>query len=179
MIVFDTETTGLIENIAIPLKQQPQIVELCAIKIDDQTLEEVGCWTSLFKVKSMHEDAFKTHGISLEMLRGEPTFAEMFESLCEFFLGERTLIGHNLSFDRDQLAMEIRRLGKACAFPWPYRHVDTVEVTEGWEGFRLGLTKLHEKLFGEGFPEAHRAEADTRATARCVVELVKRGDIVL
>lgn len=179
-ILYDTETTGLINNSAIPLKDQPRIVELFGVKVSiEPGLPEVGRWHSLFHVKKMEEDAIKTHGITLDMLKDAPPFAAMFPDLCDFFLGTSAMIGHNLAFDRDQLEMEVRRLGKHCAFPWPPIHVDTVEATEGWEGYRLGLAALHEKLFGEGFPEAHRADADTLALLRCVRQLYADGVIKL
>lgn len=196
MILFDTETTGLIANSAIPLKSQPQIIELYALKISDdelklhvgkglsnehitRLLDEAGEWESLFHVKKMDADAIKTHGITLEMLADQPVFAEKVESLAEFYSGERNLVGHNLSFDRDMLLLELRRLEKVCAFPWPWRHICTVEATEGMDGFRLSLAALYEKLFSETFPEAHRARNDVRAMARCVLRLIGDGVIKL
>ena len=186
IILFDTETTGLIKNVAIPLKEQPRIVELFMLKLRwfpqpglGPQFDEVGTWHSLFHVKKIDADAIKTHGITLEELRDAPQFGLRFTDLCDFVLGTHVLVGHNLSFDRDQLDFEVRRLGAQCAFPWPPRHIDTVEATEGQDGFRLGLNVLHEKLFGESFSEAHRAEADTRALARCFIRLVETGSIVL
>jgi DNA polymerase III epsilon subunit-like protein len=41
------------------------------------------------------------------------------------------------------------------------------------------LQELHTHLFGKGFDGAHDALADVQATARCFVELVKRGVIDL
>ena len=179
MIIFDTETTGLIDNSAKPLKEQPQIIELFCLKLHDETFEEDGAWLSRFHVKKIQPDAIKTHGITVADLAMELTFAERFDSLCDFFLGQRILVGHNISFDIDMLDMEVKRLGKSRAFPWPYRHIDTVEATEGEDGFRLGLAVLHERLFNESFEGAHGAEADVRATARCLVELIKQGLVKL
>lgn len=194
MIIFDTETTGLIENIAIPAKRQPQIIELYALKLDDEILERITTrteewsaeklaeaprWHSLFFAKDVPAEASAIHGIKTADVAGAPPFAQKYESLCEFFAGERVLVGHNLSFDRDMLAIELRRMGKQCAFPWPWHHIDTVECTECEKGFRLGLTQLHERLFGVGFDAAHRAKSDVEATARCVVELIRQGKVKL
>ncbi len=57
------------------------------------------------------------------------------------------------------------------------RLICTVESTEHIKGFRLTLTKLHEHLFGEAFPSAHRAENDVRPLTRCFIELYNRGII--
>lgn len=172
IIIFDTETTGLIANSAIPLKQQPQIIELFALKLDGQTLEDKGEWHSLFWVKEVPEEVVKITSITTEMLRDAPKFAMMVPSLTDFFLGTRRAVGHNLSYDRDMLAIELRRLDLHYKFPWPPLHLCTVEGTENWEGFRLGLSALHEKIFGEPFDGSHRARADVQATARCLRQLV-------
>ena len=39
------------------------------------------------------------------------------------------------------------------------------------------LTELHQKLFGEGFGDAHDAAYDVAATARCFFEMVRFGVI--
>jgi DNA polymerase III epsilon subunit-like protein len=54
-----------------------------------------------------------------------------------------------------------------------------VEESETLTGFRLGLNDLHERLTGARFHEHHRAEPDTRATARCFLHLVRDGVIKL
>lgn len=181
LIIFDTETTGLIDNSAIPLKSQPSIIELYALKLDasQPDLPVIGSWHSLFWAKSVPQKVTEITRITTEMLVDQPTFAAMLPFIKDFFLGSRFMVGHNLSYDRDMLHMELRRLDEQCRFPWPPEHICTVEATEGMEGFRLGLSVLHEKLFGEGFDSAHRAQADVEATARCLRRLVKDGVIGL
>lgn len=197
-VVFDTETTGLIDNSAKPLKDQPHIIELTALKIDvnevtacnpqfmsdeewpavrDKLLADAPMFTSLFYHAKLPDDTEKITGISQEMVNLAPPFASRLSELQRFFLGTRIMVGHNLSYDRDMVQIELRRLNAECRFPWPPRHICTVEATEGEEGFRLGLNILHERLFGMPFNEHHRAEPDTRATARCFMELVRLGRI--
>lgn len=195
-IVFDTETTGLIENSAIPLKGQPHIIELCALKIDldefpftvadedwpgdrDKALEEAPMFSSLFHHGKLEEETTQITGITQELVNLAPSLTSMFPAMQQFFLGATHLVGHNLSFDRDMLDIECRRLSASQQFPWPPKHICTVEATEIVEGFRLGLNDLHEKLVGMRFSEHHRAEPDTRATARCFVEIVRRGMVKL
>jgi len=177
IIVYDTETTGLIANAAIPLKEQPQIIELYASKLDGETLEEVETFHSLFYAKNITPEITKITSITPEMVREAPTFPQMVDPLARFFLGVEMMAGHNLSYDRDMLSIELRRLGRECRFPWPPRHLCTVEATEHLEGFRLGLTALHEKLFGCAFEGAHRAKSDVDATVKCFRKLVEEGTI--
>lgn len=196
-VVFDTETTGLIDNSAIPLKRQPHIIELCALQLDldefhrQQSLvgwttegihkfvQDAPMFTSLFHHPKLPEETEGITGISQEMVNLAPQFAAKFRELQEFYHGTRYMVGHNLSYDRDMLHIELRRLDAACRFPWPIRHICTVEATETEEGFRIGLNDLHERLTGVRFSEHHRAEPDTRATARCFLHLVRDGKVKL
>lgn len=175
MIVFDTETTGLFSPWAAPIAKQPHVTELFALKLDDNTLEEVGSWGSLFKPPvKISEEVIGITGITNEMVSGAPTFRDRIDDLWNFFQGESLIIAHNASYDRDVLYVEFRRADRTWHFPAPAQLLCTVEATEPMKGFRLSLTALHEELFSEKFPEAHRAENDVRALARCVVELKKR-----
>lgn len=195
-VVFDTETTGLIDNSAVPLKRQPHIIELCAVRIDldgegwsyegedwitfrDGRLKSAPMFSSLFYHPKLPEETAGITGIDQQMVNLAPKFAQKFAELQQFFFGSQVMVGHNLSYDRDMLMIELRRLDAAARFPWPPRHICTVEATEPEEGFRLGLNDLHERLTGARFSEHHRAEPDTRATARCFMELVKAGKIKL
>jgi DNA polymerase III epsilon subunit-like protein len=178
MICIDFETSGLIANCAIPATRQPRIVEVCAIKLDDVTLEE----TAVFHYRLnpgilMEADAVKTHGITNEMVKDCPSFAAIYNDLADFFLGERTMTAHNAAFERDILRYELERIGKLLQFPWPVFHHCTVELTEHIKGYRLNLTDLHEHLFGEKFKGAHDAVADVRALARCYKACRERGII--
>lgn len=175
MIVFDTETTGLISNTLLPLRQQPRIIELFCLKLDDVTMEPVDELELLFNPGAPLEEIItQITGITDAMLKDEPTWAAQQDKIVEFFFAQRRMAAHNLSFDRDLLTFELRRTDSERKFPWPPEHICTVEATEHLHGKRLNLTALHVELFGEGFPEAHRARNDVMALSRCYVELVKR-----
>ena len=178
-ILFDTETTGLLEASASSILRQPRITQLCAIKLDDNTLEEVGRFASYFDPSPtiVSAEAVKVSGLTMDFLKGQPTFASKYNELVDFFFGERILVGHNLSFDRDILVYELARLASQFKFPYPRTHICTVEATEHLKGYRLKLVDLYEDLFGERFKDAHNAIADTEALARCYVELKKRNII--
>ena len=179
MIVFDTETTGLLEACVVPPGRQPRLTQICAIKLDDVTLEETSRFVSHFDPDPVpvNEEAAKKTGLTTAFLKGKPKFTDVYVDLCSFFIGERTLVAHNIAFDRDIMFYELSRIGKQLCFPWPFEHICTVEATEHFKGHRLNLGDLHEYLFGEKFADAHDAVADTEALMRCVVELRKRGTI--
>lgn len=176
MIIFDTETTGLIANTLLPLKLQPRIVEFFAFKLDDETLETVGEIEQLLDPgQPLDEDVQRITGLKDADLRGKPSWASFQPRLADFFLGERIMVAHNCSYDRDVLSMELRRTDSLMKFPWPIDHRCTVEMTEHVKGHRMSLSDLHMHLFGETFPSAHRARHDVEALTRCYRELVKTG----
>ncbi len=178
MIIFDTETTGFISAIDAPLKTQPKITEIFALRVHDETLEEIDSFNVLVDPgESLTEEITRITGITNEMVRGAGSFMTHSKSIQEFWLGERVMCGHNVSFDCDMLEIELRRIGKQNYFPWTPTRFCTVEMTEHYEGHRLSLSNLHRYLFGEPFENAHRAEPDVRATHRCLIEIKKRGDL--
>jgi DNA polymerase III epsilon subunit-like protein len=177
MIIWDTETTGLLETTRDPDKQ-PCIIEIFCLKLDEQTLEEVDTYTTFLNPKrSITPKITKITGITDKDVATAPTFPRIYPTLCEFFLGERTMVAHNLTFDRDILHYELVRIKKDRCFPWPYNQICTVEETMHIKGHRLKLMDLYEHCFGERFDNAHRAEDDVRALAR-VFKHLRKGNLI-
>lgn len=176
MIIFDTETTDLVMPDLVPLDQQPRIVEFAGIKLDDITLEEVERLEFLVNPGIiMSDEVIAIHHISNENVERMPSFAARYHDLCNFFIGESTLVAHNLDFDKSLLKFELMRIGKEFAFPWPYKQICTVEASFGINNKRMGLSKLHKHAIGEDFEDAHRAMPDTEALVRCVRWLREQG----
>lgn len=166
-ILFDTETTGLLKPSANSVDEQPEIVELYAVAIDEE-YKLLGEWESFFKPKiPITEELTKIHGISNEMVKDSPTFAEAAEDLAKFFTGTDELIAHNLPFDRSMLANELIRCDRLIQFPWPRIHTCTVELAMPIEQRRISLGNLHKLACGSPHEGAHRAKADVHALVRC------------
>jgi DNA polymerase-3 subunit epsilon len=171
--VFDTETTGLIENIGRPLAKQPYIIEFFGITADHDTME-LGDYVSLL-IKppvTITTDIIRITGITNEMVANSPYFRTVAQQIADFIESHDRIVAHNAAFDRDMVEIEFARLGIKINIP---EVVCTVEATEWLQGYRLSLGKLHEKLFGFDFEDHHRAEADTRALGKVYLELVQRG----
>lgn len=188
--VFDTETTGLPLHRLAPLDKQPQIIEFFGIILnDDGSINQVTMepdddhpepWTAdnvlhclINPGKPLSADIIRITGITDDDLKGAPDF-EHFAWLISAFMAQADVsVAHNHSFDKTLIDFEFKRLGEP--FPWPSRSLCTVEKTHHFIGRRLKLFQLYEHLFeGEKFEGAHRAEADVRALARCVTELIRR-----
>lgn len=180
IIVFDTETTGLLAPMAAGQEHQPHLVELYAIKLNN-SLVPVDALT--FRCKppiQMPLDAMKVHGISDNDVADCLPFAYWLNDLTKFFLGGQVLIGHNLMFDKMVVWWELVRLGKVLNFPWAPGAIDTAEICTQQYGHRLNLNDLHAKLFGvDSFSNAHSANADCSITVKCFIEMARREMVVL
>lgn len=180
MIIFDTETTGLIRNGFVELSKQPQIIEFAAIKLDDKTLEEIERIDFLVNPgKKLPPKITEITGIKDFDLINEKPFSHHFPKLVMFFFGEKYSFAHNHAFDTGMLSLELRRLKKQYQFPWPIRQICTVSATYSLNNYRLNLSRLYYHLFKKEFKNAHRAMADVEVLTKCVKELIKTEVIKL
>lgn len=175
-LIFDTETTGLIDCHSMPLDKQPEVIELAATLIDLDTGETSRQIDHLFKPRHpASEEITRITGITNTMLAGALPFEAEAAMLKATIETADAVLAHNLSFDTEMLDFEYERLDKRLE--WPALRICTVEQTVHLMGYRLSLTALHDLLFKEPFPEAHRARTDVTALLRCATELRRRGDI--
>jgi DNA polymerase III epsilon subunit-like protein len=170
--LFDTETSGLVNNRLVSLDKQPYILEFFACRCDLTTGEIGEELEFLVKppLKELDPKITKITGLTLEKLADAKSFAEHADKVCEF-LKEHPVCAHNLKFDMEMVELELERLQRK--HEWP-RQICTVQSTIHLKGHRLNLGALHELLFGEKFTGAHRARQDVMALARCATELYKR-----
>jgi DNA polymerase III epsilon subunit-like protein len=181
IVIFDTETTGLLAPIAAGHEYQPHLVELSAIKLsmvnDFEVLDRL-----YLRCKPPIEiplEAIRVHHITNEDVVDCKPFEYYFNEIADFFTGSRILVGHNLLYDKNVIWWELVRMGKTMNFPWSIRGICTAETSMQYKGFRNNLTDLHTDLFGVGYELAHTAVVDCEVTMKCFVEMVKRGMIVL
>lgn len=174
-LIFDTETTGLISNSSVPLVKQPRLIEYYgALVSQDGTVHselEFICNPGI----SISDEVKKITGLSDSDTADKPPFHHHLSAVQKQVSEAHAVVAHNLSYDMSILDNEARRAGSFLV--WPNTRVCTVEATQHYKGFRLSLQALHEHLFGEGFPSAHRARNDVGALIRCWKELVARDDI--
>lgn len=170
-LIFDTETTALITNSIIRLEKQPRIIEFFGLILDGE--EEKESFHFLFNPGELiSEDTTKITGITNFDVKDKPKFSDRYEWIGSFLELQEEVVAHNLSYDQRVIDFEMKRNGVTLSWP---KKICTVEATEHLLGYRLSLMALHEHLFGVPFDGAHRAENDVRATARCFIELRKRG----
>ena len=187
-LIFDTETTGLPKN----WKQDythtdnwPRMVQL-AWQLHDETGKLLSNKNYIIK-----PDGFdipfavaKVHGITTERAnRDGHDIKFVLEEFHNELKQAKYNVGHNIEFDINVVGCEFFRLGDIEPVVTKLDSIDTKDVSTDWcalPGGRGGkfkwptLTELHQKLFGEGFADAHDAAYDVDATARCFFGLINQ-----
>jgi DNA polymerase III epsilon subunit-like protein len=165
---FDTETTGI--------GKEARIVQIAWIKkgiTKCSLIKPEGVW-------EMHPKAFEAHGITKEKAEaeGRPLLEVMLE-VKKAIDESKMIVGHNISFDIDQLGQEFTRCGlpvqfpnTACTMKGSMYHVN-LPGQYGKPKWPT-LQELHRHLFHDDFGGAHDAKADIEATMRCYYELRRR-----
>ncbi|MEZ0051408.1 DNA polymerase-3 subunit epsilon [Mycobacterium sp. MAA66] len=132
--VVDVETSGFRPG-------QARVVSVAALAVgDDGSVER--SFSSLLN-PGVDPGPTHVHGLTAEMLDGQPTFGEVFGELAEVLAG-RTLVAHNVAFDYSFLAAEAELVDAVLP-------VDTVMCTVelarrlnlGTENLRLETLAAH------------------------------------
>ena len=153
LVVFDIESTG-----TYPRKDR--IIELAAIKVNPDGTEERRCWL-LNPTVHIPDETTAIHGISDDVVKDCPTFADKAAEIFAFFDG-CDLSGFNADrFDIPCLEEEFARTGRAFA-PSQRRHVDVQRIYHRME--RRDLCAAVKFYLGREHEGAHGAEADAEAT---------------
>jgi len=179
IIIFDTETTGLLLPEGAPLENQPKIVEFAAIKIDEQGNEVDRLEFLVNPIMPLPAIITKITGIKDEDLVSKPTFDFYVGELIEFFTGVHTVIAHNVSFDMGMLINDLKRATALDQFPMPLRRICTVEATHHIHNKRMNLAKCYKHFTGKDAVDKHRAMGDVETLLCVVKELVHREIICL
>jgi DNA polymerase III epsilon subunit-like protein len=173
--IFDTETTGLIDNPARKLEKQPEIISFSAQTVNLATGEYLngdGYNTFIKPLGIITSEITKITGITNEQVKNMPNMYYFIDDIILCLEGSELLIGQNIRFDMDMVELECRRLNKTIKWP---PHLDLIQNTVHLKGYRLSLTNLHMELFGVPFEGAHQARVDVEITCKCAIELYRRG----
>jgi DNA polymerase-3 subunit epsilon len=132
--VVDVETTGFRPG-------QARIVSVAALAVgDDGSVEH-----SMSSLLNPGVDPGPTHvhGLTAEMLEGQPCFADVVDELIEVLRG-RTLVAHNAGFDYSFLAAEAELVGAELPIDTAMCTVELARRLElGTENLRLETLAAH------------------------------------
>ncbi len=151
-VIFDTETTGF-----SPAKDR--LVEIGAVKVRGD--ENLGERTWLINPERyIPYYSQKVHNITPDMVKDQPTFAEVYPEFLEFIDGA-VLIAHNAPFDIRFIAAEAERNGMS---PPKNAIIDSLVLFRNWfpDSKSHSLTELLPELgIDISKMQAHRAADDS------------------
>ncbi|MBI5241342.1 MAG: 3'-5' exonuclease [Elusimicrobia bacterium] len=163
IVFFDLETTGVAPD-------RDRIVDLAFLRRGPDGQEEV--FSSLVDPgMPIPPEATAVHHITNEMVRGQPTFAALAPKLLDF-IGDADLAGFGiLRFDIPMLTAEFQRAG--ITFTTASRQlVDALTIFHRMEP--RNLTAAYKLYCGKALEDAHRAEADMRASSEVFFAQLER-----
>jgi len=163
LLALDVETTGL-------SFEKDEIIELSFQKGGEET---VITWR--FKpTVSVTPGAYKTHGISAEDLRDEPSFSEKAGDVKQVLDWAHVLIGYNVTYDIRFLEEAFKRLGK----PMDTTDKLLIDPLRIWQAKEpRSLSVAVERFLGEDHEEAHSASGDVIATTRVLDQMIEDFDL--
>lgn len=187
-LVFDTETTGMVQwNKAAMDPQQPKLVQLGCILFDTEHNEVATLKTLVQPLAPIHPKAQETHGISFEtateMGISNQNAVEIFLDLIDI---ADAVVAHNFAFDSKVMnhAAYNAKLGDnifkgkldRCT---KEATTNILRIPSTFKGKKYKWPSLEEcaqYFFKESVEGAHDAMNDVRMTARVYKTLVENFD---
>lgn len=185
-LIFDTETVGTPKDYKTGPSADnnwPKMVQLAwSLQRDGKELSR-GNFIIKPEGFEIPEEAANIHGITTEraLKEGLPLRDVLRYFCCALKLCD-AVVCHNTGFDLNVVGSEFLRLATINHLDG-MKAIDTmrplseyVGLPNKWgSGYKWpSLQELHNKLFNRGFEDAHDANVDIEATARCFWELKKR-----
>lgn len=167
LVIFDIEATGL-------SVRADRIIEMAALRIDVDGTQSEKCWL-LNPTIPIPVETTAIHGITDEIVKDCPTFAEKALEILMFF-GDADLGGFAAGhFDIPILVEEFARVGMNFDAD-SRRLLDAQKIFHSREP--RDLTAAVKFYCGHGHEGAHGAEADTKATLEVLLgQFEKYGDL--
>lgn len=104
-IVLDTETTGL------EVEKGHRVIEIGCVELVNRRRSQRTFHHYLQPDRPIDPGAIEVHGITNEMLKGKPRFADIAAEFLDF-IRDAELVIHNAEFDMGFLRAELRALGR-------------------------------------------------------------------
>lgn len=146
-LILDTETTGL------DPKQGHRIIELAGVELVNRRATGRHVHFYFNPEREIDAGATDVHGLTWELLRDKPRFADVAGEFAEFARGGQWII-HNAPFDLAFLDEEFRRLDLPATAALADEVIDTLALArEAFPGKKNSLDALCERF---GIANAHR-----------------------
>ena len=163
-VVIDVETTGGWAN-------GDRITEIGAVRVRNHEITDE--WHSLINPKrSIPANITRLTGITNDMVRDAPLFAEIADSFMRF-MGDGVFVAHNVNFDYGFISYEYERLERRFRFPKLCTCAGMRRRYPGHKSYSLGSLC---EIYGVNLEDHHRALCDARAAASLLNLINARRD---
>jgi DNA polymerase-3 subunit epsilon len=164
-IVMDTETTGF------NAETDDRLVEIGAVELINYVPTGNNFHVYINPQREVSEGAAAVHGLTLDKLKDEPLFSEVYQDFLDF-IGDDPLVIHNAEFDMRFLRAEAKRNGyKQLPFD---RAIDTLMIArKKYPGAPNSLDALCKRFGVDNSSRTyHGALLDSLLLAEVYLELV-------
>lgn len=161
IVIFDTETTGLLLPSTVELQKQPRIIELGIAVVEDRKLTAEYNWL-IYPEEQITEEITKITGIKNEDLQVKPLFKDLLPEIESVFKGATFGVAHNAPFDVGMITYELERINHT-SFPWPDEVLCSAQEYTALMGFRPRMVDLYKHIIGSELKQTHRALDDALA----------------
>jgi len=164
VVFFDIEATGL--NVI-----RDRIVQIALIKYFKSGKPAEELMLMINPSMPISEEAIAVHGITPDMLKNKPVFAQVADQLWDF-IGDADLGGYNSDrYDIPMLMEEFSRVGKELNTS----HRRTVDVQKIFYKMEpRTLVAAYKYYCGKPLADAHDALADVRATVDVLGGMIEK-----
>lgn len=181
VIIFDTETTGL------PVKgddlspDQPWVLQLGAVMLEE--FEQTQTMNILIKPPEgtvFHERAVQTHGLTEELCNAEGRDpVEVLKEFRDFCAGADIIAAYNLPFDEriirtSSLRVDFDEFTASPVLDPKALHFCVMNQAAQYFKGRVRLGQAYQRLLGRPLVDAHDAFADTLAATEVFKHLIAR-----
>jgi DNA polymerase III subunit epsilon len=161
-IILDTETTGL------DPRQGHRIIEIAGVELLNRRPTGRSVHFYVNPEREIDSGATDVHGLTWDMLRDKPRFADVVDEFIEFASGAQWII-HNAPFDVAFLNEEFTRLSLPTSAQLAAEVLDTLALArEQFPGKRNNLDALCERM---GVANAHRTLHGALLDAQLLAEV--------
>ena len=158
VVFYDLETTGLDRNPA-----NIRIIEIAAIKVNIETLEEIDHYTRKCNNDGVRisSEAYAKCGISEEDVADCKTFTEIAGEVFEFFKGCDVGGYYNTYYDNPILYTSFLRAG----YTWDFRNLKVYDIYSLYRKYNSStLSSVYKRYTGKEMTGSHQAFSDIAAT---------------
>ncbi|TMH58844.1 MAG: DNA polymerase III subunit epsilon, partial [Betaproteobacteria bacterium] len=161
-LILDTETTGLDPKLG------HRVIEIAAVEVVDRRLTGRSVHFYVNPEREIDGGATDVHGLTWEMLRDKPRFADIAGEFIDFARGARWVI-HNAPFDLAFLDAELVQLQLSLTSGIYESVIDTLALArEQFPGKKNNLDALCERF---AVANAHRTLHGALLDARLLAEV--------